>query len=339
MNTIMATRPDQATPGSKGRTPISFIVVSWNTRDMLLALLQRLEAIPDSETVVVDNASSDGSADAVAADAPNVTLIRNDSNAGFAAGVNLGLGAARHPLVLLVNTDAVVDAEAIDTLRAYADAHPEAGIIGPRVLNEDRTIQSSCWRFPSLLNLFLLASCLYRVFPNSGFWNRERPAARLASAGPVDAVSGCAFLVRRTLLERIGTLDESFFMYAEDTDLCLRAWQAGCEVHYTPDAEIVHACGGSSKRASSRMAIEYRRSILRFFDKHGGRARTEAARLLLLLFVVVRMPVWGMRSLIGSERRIARGKLADYLAGAGLLLQPMTRILERPTTPRTTSTA
>ena len=118
------------------------------------------------------------------------------------------------------------------------------------ILNEDRSLQPSCWRFPSLLNLLLLASYLYRIFPDSAFWNRERPADRMRDAGPVDVVSGCALLLRRSLIDRIGGLDENFFMYAEDSDLCLRAWQSGAEVHYVPDAEIVHLRGGSSRLVS-----------------------------------------------------------------------------------------
>lgn len=320
---------------SAGGPGVSLVIVSWNTRALLLdALAAVLPLAPvRGEVLVVDNASADGSAEAVEARFPEVRVIRNERNLGFAGGVNIGLRAAREDYVLLLNSDTLVRGDAIAQLLAYAETHLGAGIVGPRVLNEDGSLQESRFRFPSLLNLFLAASYLYQLFPHSPRLNRERlGGADTSRPGPVDAVSGCCFLMRRELLERVGLLDEAFFMYAEETDLCWRARQAGYEVHYAPVGEIVHLGGGSSRLARRRNFLEFRRSILRFFAKHRGRGQTEIARVLLLAFLLVRVPYWALGA--ARDPIDAREQLANYLAGIRFLCQPLGRLLTNaPTRP------
>jgi GT2 family glycosyltransferase len=313
-----------------GRTPLSVVIVSWNTRELTLeALASFLPARdPQLEVIVVDNASSDGSADAIEASFPEVHVIRNDRNTGFAGGVNLGLRAARHRLILLLNPDTRVIGDVLARLVEYADAHPEAGILGPRILDENGALQASKFRFPSLLNQLLAATYLYQLFPRSRFFNRERMGGSTRhEAERVDAVSGCAFLVRRELLDRVGMLDEAFFMYSEEVDLCYRAAQAGFEVHYAPVGEIVHLGGASSRLTSLRSFLDYRRSLLRFFWKHHGPAATQATRVLLLLFLVVRLPFWSIRARTGPDRPEAAAQAALYRAGVRFLLRPLDEIL------------
>lgn len=317
-----------------GRSPaLSIVIVSWNTRELLLDALATVLPLPvPGEVIVVDNASADGSVEAVEARFPEARIVRNERNLGFAGGVNVGLRAAREPYLLLLNSDTLVRGDALARLLAYAEAHPRAGIVGPRVLNEDGTLQESRFRFPSLLNLLLAASYLYQLFPRSRWLNRERLAgADPDQPAPVDAVSGCCFLMRRDLLERIGLLDESFFMYAEETDLCWRAWRAGYEVHYAPVGEIVHLGGGSSRLARRRNFLEFRRSIVRFFAKHRGRLQTELARVLLIAFLALRVPYWALGAALGRSE--AREQLANYLAGVRFLCQPIGRLLTSGPTP------
>jgi hypothetical protein len=317
----------------QAQTPLSVVIVSWNTRELTLEALGSFLPARDLnvEVVVVDNASTDGSAGAIEAAFPDVRVVRNARNLGFAGGVNVGLRASRHPLVLLLNPDTRVLGDAIARLVDYADAHPVAGIVGPRVLNEDGSIQASRFLFPSLLNQVLSATYLYQLLPGSRVFNRERLGGRDAATPElVDAVSGCCFLVRRSVLDAVGMLDESFFMYAEETDLCYRAWQAGFEVHYAPVGEIVHLGGGSSRLASLRNFLEYRRSILRFFHKHRGASATQGARALLLLFLVIRLPYWAFRARSGPGRATAATQLGLYRAGVRFLLQPLDRILDGP---------
>ncbi|MCL4683626.1 glycosyltransferase family 2 protein [Myxococcota bacterium] len=320
---------------SSARSGLTIVIVSWNTRELLLAALAAVLPLDPvrGEVIVVDNASDDGSPDAIEARFPDVRVIRNERNLGFAGGVNVGLRAAREPYVLLLNSDTLVRGDAIAKLLAYAEAHPKAGIVGPRVLNEDGSLQESRFRFPSLLNLFLAASYLYKLFPHSRWFNRERMGgADVRLPAQVDAVSGCCFLMRRDMLERIGLLDETFFMYAEETDLCWRAWRAGYEVHYAPVGEIVHLGGGSSRLARRRNFLEFRRSILRFFAKHRGRGQAELARVLLLAFLLLRVPYWAVGA--ARSRNEAREQLANYVAAIRFLCQPIPRLLTNvPTRP------
>jgi GT2 family glycosyltransferase len=262
-------------------------------------------------------------------------VIRNAENLGFAAGVNIGIRATSRPFVLLLNPDTEVKPGAIAALVNHARQYPEVGIAGPRVVNLDGSLQSSRFRFPSLLDLVLSATYLYQLLPNSSWLNRQRFGNQEVSA-PVasEAVSGCCFLVRRTVLEQVGLLDEDFFMYAEETDLCLRASRAGWRVDYVPAAVIVHEGGGSSRLARRRNFLEFRRSILRFFLKHRGRGAAEVARLLLLLFLIVRLPYWASRSLLpGNGRAEGAAHFRNVLAGISFLLAPLPRLLARPVPP------
>ena len=250
-------------------------IVSWNARDDLRACLRSL---PDAaakhiiETVVVDNASTDGSPEMVASEFPDVCLLRSPINEGFGAGNNRALAGLDARYALLLNSDALPHPGALDELIRFADTRPAAriGIIGPKVLNPDGSIQYSCRRFPTFAAGLFRNVYLGRLFPGN------KPAADYlmqdfdhAQIRDVDWVSGCALLIRRECLEEIGPLDaETFFMYCEDIDWCLRAHQAGWRVAYYPGAVVTHAIGRSSDKAAERMIIEHHRSMWRFYKKH-----------------------------------------------------------------------
>jgi GT2 family glycosyltransferase len=313
-------------PGAQGEVDVSIVIVSWNTRELLLAAIASVvadECAHQVEIVVVDNDSHDGSADAVASVYPHVRLIRNTSNVGFAAGVNAGLQTARGRHLLLLNPDARVGAGAIDTLVDYLDSHAGVGIVGPHVIDEDGQSQVSAWRFPSPTNLLLSTTYLYKLFPQSTVLNRERLAGNLSS-GRVDAVSGCAFMIRRDVIRAIGMLDTGFFMYMEETDFCLRARRAGYEAHYVPSAEVTHLGGRSSVQEARRNFIEYRRSQLRYFVKHHSALGVMVAHALMLSFLLLRLPYWVAR---GVTDDAARRRAANYWAGVVFLLQPVRRIV------------
>jgi hypothetical protein len=276
--------------------------VSWNARDDLRACLKSIPegtARPDIiETVVVDNDSSDGSADMVAAEFPSVTLIRLNDNTGFSGGNNRAFEGLSAPYALLLNSDATCHPGSLDTLLDWADAHPDVGIIGPKVLNPDGSLQYSCRRFPTFAAGLFRNVYLGRLFPNN------RPASDYlmqdfdhVSVRDVDWVSGCAMLIRRACMEQIGTLDAAtFFMYCEDMDWCLRARDAGWRVVYYPDAHFTHAIGRSSDHAADRMIIEHHRSMWRFYKKHRAFFSKQVPFLLrplvpvgILLRVIVRI--------------------------------------------------
>jgi GT2 family glycosyltransferase len=260
--------------------------VSWNAKDDLRACLHSLKTATNDpakiETVVVDNASADGSAEMVAAEFPDVRLIRLTENTGFSGGNNAAYADLTADYAFLLNSDAVCSPGSIDRLIAFADSVPEAGIIGPKVLNPDGTIQYSCRRFPTFAAGVFRNVYIGRLFP------QNKPASDYlmqdfdhASTIDVDWVSGCALLIRRTCLEAIGPLDaETFFMYCEDMDWCLRAHQDGWRVVYYPDAVFTHAIGKSSDNAADRMILEHSHSMWKFFQKHRAFFRDRVPALL-----------------------------------------------------------
>ena len=244
---------------------IAVIVVNWNAREDLRRCLSSLTAdlrpaVEDS-ILVVDNASADGSAAMVAAEFPDVRLLENTDNLGFSKANNQAIEQSESRYIFLLNSDAAILPGALESLVSYADAHPKAGILGPKVLNLDGSLQFSCRRFPSLGAGFFRNTYLGRLFPNNKF-ARDYLMTGFDHAHdlPVDWVSGCAMLLRRDLISEIGALDERFYMYCEDVDICQRTWEAGREVVYVPDAVVTHAIGRSSDKNADKMIVEFHRS-------------------------------------------------------------------------------
>ncbi len=239
---------------------LSIIVVSYNTRELTLEALR--SAIRETrntpfELLVVDNHSSDGSAEAIAQAFPQARLFALQENLGFAAANNLAAASARGERLLLLNPDTVTLDAAIDRLMAFADAHPEAQIWGGRTLFGDRRLNpTSSWRHMNLWSLFSYALLLTALFKRSelfdyegyGGWQHDRERQ-------VDIVSGCFFLLPRTLWERLGGFDPTFYMYAEEADLCLRALPLGARPMETPTATIIHY-GGQSEAHLHGMFIK-----------------------------------------------------------------------------------
>ena len=256
---------------------IAVIIVNWNAREDLRRCLQSLYADPlprvSYEVWVVDNASDDSSADMVASEFPQVTLLANTDNAGFSKANNQAIARTDSRYVFLLNSDAFIHPGALDHLVAYADTHPQAGIVGPKVLNSNGSIQFSCRRFPSLGAGFFRNTYLGRLFPHNKFARDYLMVGfNHASDIPVDWVSGCAMLIRRGLLEKIGALDERFYMYCEDVDLCQRAWEGGWQVVYAPQPVVTHAIGRSSDKNGDRMIIEFHRSWYEYDRKRHPKA-------------------------------------------------------------------
>jgi len=247
---------------------LSIIIVNWNAKDFLVACLESIFAAASGlslEVIVVDNASEDGSAAAVAQAFPQVRWIENATNRGFAAANNQGIRVSRGRYVLLLNPDTVVRPGALSTLVEFMEAHAEAGACGAKLLNSDGSLQKCVGRFLSLGNEFLEKFVLPRVVKVS----RGRYLARAyATAKEVEVVSGACLLLRREALSQVGLLDEAFFLYLEEVDLCLRLAQAQWKTYLVPEAEVVHHLGRSAAKNSHRAALERRRSQLHFYRKH-----------------------------------------------------------------------
>ncbi len=261
---------------------VAVVIVSYEGREALLASLEslRLHASIPIETVVVDNASTDGSADAVRAAHPAVRVIANAENAGFARACNQGWRASQAPVVLFLNPDAEVTPGAVETLARLLGERPGVGAAGPRTRGADGTIQVSAgpdltplaeWRQRRLV-LGVARGDAEALARAEALHSREREA---------DWVSGSCLAVRRAALEGVSGFDERFFLYEEDADLCRRLRAASWRVVFTPAAEVRHRLGASMARAPRRARLEYHRSHLLYYRKHSGAVAQRALRLLL----------------------------------------------------------
>lgn len=303
---------------------VSVVLVNWNTRERLLAMIETLQNATVSrpmQIVVVDNASADGSAEAVRAQHPDVVLRAQKSNLGFGAGANRGVAAAEHDLVLLLNTDVEFEHDAIERLLEYSDRHPYAAVIGPKIVDEHGAVQTSHWNVPTLGQMVAEGLMLHRV---------SRPE-RLEAAQGVDCVSGCVFLVRREVFVRLGGFDEEFFMYFEETDLCRRVLECGFAVHYAPMSSFVHEGGGSGHRIRGPLFCEFRRSEVLFQGKRGGAVVGAAARMIAIGAVMLRLVGYTALMCTPTHAGIrARAKVAVFARGLLSLIAPklVTRVSE-----------
>jgi len=301
---------------------VSIVLVNWNTREFLCGCLDSLyesKPISSFEIIVVDNASSDGSVEMVKSRFPGVEVIANKVNRGFASANNQGISVSKGRYVLLLNSDTEVLADSIDKVVAFADAHKRAAVVGCRVLYGDMTLQPTCFMFPSILNMLLSASYLYKLFRGSRFFGREQMSWwDRDDVRPVDVVTGCFMLVRGRAIRQVGLLDEQFFMYAEEADWCYRFKQAGWSIMFTPESRIIHFGGRSSRKVRVEMLIQLRLSILQFIGKHHGWLSHKIAGFLTILFFAVRLPVWFFISLFDSGyKKMATAKLNAYARGIG----------------------
>lgn len=284
-----------------GAPDISIIIVNWNTRDLLLGCLRSLSN--DSvqpEVIVVDNASSDGSAAAVKANFPDVLLIENAQNVGFAPANNQALRVAGGRYVILLNSDTVVCPGALEALVAFMDEHPRAGACGPRLLNADGSLQPSAHPMLTPGREFWRLMFLERIRPRVTY-----PMQRWDATTPrrVEVIKGACLLLRRAALDQVGLLDESYFMYTEEVDLCHRIAQAGWELWWEPRAEVIHYGAASSKQAREEMYLLLYRSKTQFYRKFGGERR--AAQFKRYLRIAY------------TPRLIAATLASPFSAGAG----------------------
>lgn len=252
--------------GSGGHGPtVDAVVVSYRSRATLRACVETLSRMPDVAVTVVDNDCPERSP-AMVADLP-VRVLRAGRNGGFAFGCNLGAAGGSAPYVLLLNPDATIERAALDALLAVLDAEPGVGIVGPRVVGDDGSLQRTQRSFPRLRSTWAQGLFVHRL-SGGARWSDEvvwDAAAYDRPASP-DWISGSCALVRRSALEEIGGLDAGFFLYCEDIDLCRRLRAAGHDVRFEPGATVRHRGGHSAPRAATQ-AI-YARSRVRYARKH-----------------------------------------------------------------------
>lgn len=303
---------------------LSIIIVNWNVRDLLRRCLSSIFAHsptrilansptrPLAEAIVVDNASTDRSAEMVRAEFPEVRLVINSENRGFPAANNQGLALARGRYVLLLNPDTEVLGDALATMVAYMDAHPDVGVAGPQLLNPDGTVQSSRRRFPTLATALFESTWLQPYAPRrllEHYYVLDRPDDQVQD---VDWVTGAALMARREAVEQVGPLDEGFFMYSEEPDWCRRFREAGWRVVYLPTARIVHHAGKSSEQVLPARHIHFQTSKLRYFRKYHGPAAAELLRWVLLANYLWQVGVEGAKWLVGHKRPLRAVRVAAY---------------------------
>lgn len=312
-------------PSSEEAPPdLSLVILSWNTKDYLRACLEHVRAGTGglrTQIVVIDNASHDGSADMVAAEFPEVELHRNAENRGYALGVNQGLSLSRGRTVGLLGSDTEVTPEALPRLLAFLDAHPEAGVVAPRLLNFDGTTQRACMRFPSLATALTWDTPVHRLWPDNPELRRyEMRDWDHRGTREVEQPPGTCLVVTREFLDVVGPMDGRLWLFFNDVDWMLRARRAAFEVWYLDEAEVRHHLGGSTKGYAD-FAAEWHRNRVRFYAKHFGWPGSFLTKLAAV-YVALRQCVRISRELpFGPEfRSHCRGILG--LAREILLMNP-----------------
>ena len=293
-----------------GPIDVSILIVSYNTREMTLAALESVYAETRKapfEVIVVDNASSDGSAAAIAAHPGKPKLIALDHNIGFGRGNNLAAEQATGEYLLLLNPDTVVKDRAIDRLVSFAHHNPHAQIWGGRTLFANgRLNPSSCWRRMTLWNLLCRATGLTTIARRSAIFNSESYGGwQRDTVREVDIVSGCFFLITRSLWQRLGGFDPLFFMYGEEADLCLRAKRLGARPVVAPQATIVHYGGASETKRASKMVklLAAKASIV---QRHFHRHARHLGLTLLAAWPLSRVIALKIAALVTRNERVSR---------------------------------
>lgn len=293
--------------GGADAPALSIIIVSYNTREMTLACLRSvIEQTRETsyEIIVVDNDSHDGSAEAIAAEFPDITLYAERANHGFAGGNNLAIARSRGAYVLLLNPDTVVLDAAIDRLMAFAREKPQAKIWGGRTIYGDGTLnRTCCYQRMSLWNVFCRATGLASLSGNHRLFSEAYGGWGMDTVRPVDIVTGCFLLIPRELWDRLGGFDLSYFMYGEEADLCMRAADRfGADPHFTPHAEIVHY-GGASEPVRADKAVRLFKAKMTVIEHHFPGWRRPVG---LALFRLIPLTRYAALSVLGTLTRAPR---------------------------------
>jgi len=272
---------------------LSIIIVNWNTRELLAQCLASIYAHPpscDFEIWVVDNASSDGSAQMVRVRFPNARLIENCENVGFARANNQAIQESTGRYVLLLNSDTLVCGNALMVLVEFMQRHPNFGIAGAKLMNPDGSFQSSYASFPTWFSELVNVAGLSRWVDGSHI--RSSKPADSTQPHSVDWVSGACLLALRKAIEEVGLLDEEYFMYGEEMDWCYRMKQRGWRVSHLPEAQVIHLVGQSSKLVGREKLVWLARSHLRFMIKYHGMVLGQAFARVWFVASVAKTILW-----------------------------------------------
>ena len=297
-----------------GCVELSIIIVNWNSKDYLLRAIASIETQTKDilfEILVIDSGSFDGCAEALRDAYPRVRFTQSADNIGFAKANNDAFKMSSGKTLLFLNPDTEIKGSAIETLHRYLRSSSDVGIVGPKLLTTDGSVDGASIRaFPTILNQLLESDALRRLLPGSALWGARSLGSSVAQE--VDAVSGACLMVRRELFERVGLFTSDYFMYSEDIDLCLKARRAGYSTHYVPSAVVVHHGGGSSSRVevSTFSTVMMLESRWRFFKRMRSPFYAALYRIAMLCSSVVRIvavaATWPINTLNGKRVRTDR---------------------------------
>jgi N-acetylglucosaminyl-diphospho-decaprenol L-rhamnosyltransferase len=279
---------------------VEAVLVSYNVRELLLRCIASLRADGVNDVVVVDNASTDDSVDALRAREPDIRLLALTRNTGFGGGVNRAVARTTAPYILVTTPDVELEPGSTKALSAVLDEHPDVGLVAPRVETPDGALYPSVRRFPSLVDAAGHAF-LHFLWPSNPFSRRYKMVDwDHRTAADVDWVAGTHFLVRREAWEAVHGFDEQFFMFVEDVDLCWRLHQAGWRIRYEPSSTVKHTVSSSTDQTPYRMIAEHHRSLYRF-----NRTRFTGRRRALLPVIAAALTV---RLVLAWIQRAIRGR-------------------------------
>lgn len=305
---------------------VSVVIVSWNVRDLLRECLTSILASPDvclpgatlsanaveCEVIVVDSNSSDGTSAMILEEFPWVTLVEKKHNVGFSAGNNLGIAKSSGRQILFLNPDTRILGTAISTLARYLDKNANVGVVGPKLLNSNGSLQSSRRRFPRLITGVFESTSLEPIAPRKILRDFRMEDCAPDQTHEVDWLVGAAIMIRRTVLDEIGTFDERYFMYSEETDLQKRIKTASWKVIYLPEAQVIHHGGKSSDQVVAQRHISFETSKVKYFRKHHGRLTAEILRLVLFASYGWKMAIEVAKAGLGHKRSMRKERIQAY---------------------------
>jgi GT2 family glycosyltransferase len=292
---------------------VSVIIVSWNTRQILIDCLRSVYAQTKAsmQVLVIDNDSNDGSADAVAEHFPDVDLIRSDTNLGFARANNRGVERATGEYILFLNPDTIILDGAIDTMLQFLETHSNVGVLGPHTYNADGVSTQNTVIFkPTLKRVFHTHVPFWKLIP--GWTPAQAGEAAWHKTGPVEVVKGCCMLMPGSLVAELGGMTEKHFMYSEEDDLCRRAAERGYETWYFHEASIIHLGGEATKQNSAVMvkaAIDAYTDVFRY---HNPNSSVRIFKALLAFGSMWRWMAWSPLLLVKSKRALARQRMMEH---------------------------
>jgi GT2 family glycosyltransferase len=253
---------------------VSFVIVSWNAKDLLEKCLRSVvdhKTTRGIEILVVDNASSDGAPEMVAENFPQVRLYRNVENLGFAKANNIGIRESTGRYVCLINSDIILLPGCVDSMIDYMEKHGDIGILSPKLVWPNGDLLTNCKTFPTPWNTLTSTFSLWKIFPKSKLLSgREMLHFSYDEIADIEVIAGSFWMVRRSAINDVGLLDESFFFYSEDLDWCRRFWRAGWKIVFFPHAQAIHHHGGSSSRMPFRMYVQQHKSSMHYWRIYHG---------------------------------------------------------------------